>query len=110
MLSFQAGRAGAWFLARARGERRHRVEPRSRVMPSCPARDADHRRSTGTLAPARPSLRREMTVDDARLTAPERRRDDGARDMMAVGEFEEHRPALFGVAYRMLGDRAAAED
>jgi RNA polymerase sigma-70 factor (ECF subfamily) len=30
--------------------------------------------------------------------------------MMGVGEFEEHRPALFGMAYRMLGDRAAAED
>lgn len=25
-------------------------------------------------------------------------------------DFEEHRPALFGIAYRMLGDRAAAED
>ncbi len=25
-------------------------------------------------------------------------------------DFEEHRPLLFGIAYRMLGDRAAAED
>jgi RNA polymerase sigma-70 factor (ECF subfamily) len=30
--------------------------------------------------------------------------------MIEVGQFEEHRPILFGMAYRMLGDRAAAED
>src|SRR4051812_33791293 len=30
--------------------------------------------------------------------------------MIGVEQFEEHRPALFGMAYRMLGDRAAAED
>jgi RNA polymerase sigma-70 factor (ECF subfamily) len=30
--------------------------------------------------------------------------------MMEVVDFEAHRPLLFGIAYRMLGDRAAAED
>src|SRR6476620_6310578 len=29
---------------------------------------------------------------------------------MQVVDFEAHRPMLFGIAYRMLGDRAAAED
>jgi RNA polymerase sigma-70 factor (ECF subfamily) len=29
---------------------------------------------------------------------------------MELVDFEAHRPLLFGIAYRMLGDRAAAED
>ena len=33
-----------------------------------------------------------------------------ATKMEVVTQFEAHRPLLFGIAYRMLGDRAAAED
>src|SRR5690348_18208263 len=51
-----------------------------------------------------------VTGGHPRPSTAERRRHRGLQMHDRSGEFERHRPRLFGIAYRMLSSRVDAED
>jgi RNA polymerase sigma-70 factor (ECF subfamily) len=78
-----------------------------------PARGWDAVGEGSAVTPAGSSGRRDDLIageDETNMTSSEAGDESGAGIEAAIGAFNESRPRLFGIAYRMLGSVAEAED